>query len=419
MATPAAALAAREVADVQAAIRVARDHGVSLSIRGGGHSGGAFAAASDGLMLDLSGLRSVYVDPAHRRARAEPGATWGVYDAATQRHGLASTGGIVSSTGVVGLTLGGGIGALRGLHGLAVDNLRAAEIVLADGSVARVDAGHDPDLFWALRGGGGNFGVVIGVEFSVHPVTELTTGLLAWPLDGAHTIAEAYRSLAAELPDHAVADLVFTHDDSGSPTILVIPRIVGGIPGTPPLIETLRKTRTPTVDTVTDRTYVDSQSFLDPSAHWGKRVYWDTVTLRHLDERVVEILSSYTRAAPSRASAINVEHFHGAVSRVDGASTAVGFRHAVYNVFVEAKWDEHGADAENRTWVRELVQALEPYSPGGAYVNYLPRDADQERVRSAYGAETYDRLQTIKNSYDPGNLFHTNQNIPPSRSTNS
>lgn len=412
-ATPAAILTARDTADVRLAIRIAREHDVPLSMRGGGHSGAGLAAANDGLMLDLSRLRDVRVDPARRLAWADPGATWGDYDAATQRHGLASTGGIVSSTGVAGLTLGGGIGALRGLHGLAVDNLRGAEVVLADGSVVRADADHEPELFWALRGGGGNFGVVVRFEFAVHPVSGVTTGVLAWPLEHAQAVAAAYRARADELPDHIVSDLVFGHGEQGEATVLAVPRVIGDATTAAPLIDALRGVRTPIVDTVAPRDYLGSQSFLDTSARWGRRVYWNTTTLRHIDESVVDVLTAYTRAAPSAASAINVEHFHGAISRIDPASTAVGFRHAPYNVFVEAKWDDPGADADNRAWVRELVAALGPFSAGGAYVNYLPRDVGQAQIRNAYGAANYHRLRAVKGAYDPSNLLHTNQNIPP------
>ncbi|WP_165913089.1 FAD-binding oxidoreductase [Tamaricihabitans halophyticus] len=414
-ATPAAILAARGISDVQAAIRVAREYQVPLSLRGGGHSAAAFAAADGGLMLDLSGLRDVRVDPLRRRARAGAGATWGDYDTATQRHGLASTGGIVSSTGVAGLTLGGGIGALRGLHGLAVDNLRAADVVLPDGSVTRADADHEPDLFWALRGGGGNFGVVTGLEFAIHPATEVTTGLLAWPLEQAQTVTAGYRARADELPDHTVADLVFGHDDHGEPAILIIPRVIGDAATAAPFIEHLRASAPPIDDTIATRAYTASQNFLDTAARWRQRVYWNTTTLHHLDENLVDILTAYVRSAPSLDSKINIEHFHGAVSRIDPASTAVGFRHAAYNVFVEAKWDDPGADADNRAWASELIQTLAPYSAGGAYVNYLPRDADQERIRAAYGPRTYERLRAIKTMYDPDNLLRANQNIPPER----
>ncbi|RKT88792.1 FAD/FMN-containing dehydrogenase [Saccharopolyspora antimicrobica] len=409
---PAAILTARDVADVQAAVRFAGEHGIALSMRGGGHSGAGFAAVTDGLMLDLSGLREVRVDPERRIAWAAPGATWGDYDAATQRHGLASTGGIVSSTGVAGLTLGGGVGALRGLHGLAVDNLRGAEVVLADGTLVRADADHEPELYWALRGGGGNFGVAVRLEFAVHPVSGVTTGLLVWPLDQAQQVAAAFRARAEELPDNTVADLVFKHGDDGEPVIVVIPRVVGGADEVP-LIDDLRRAATPAADTVAPRSYTDSQRFLDEGARWCQRVYWNTTTLRHLNEEVVEVLADYAASAPSPASAINVEHYHGAISRADPASTAVGFRHARYNVFVEAKWDDPAADAENRAWSRELVAALEPHSAGGAYVSYLPRDADQARIRSAYGARNHDRLRAVKAAYDPGNLLRSNQNIQP------
>lgn len=410
---PAARLTAADVADVQAAVRMAARAGVPLSVRGGGHSGAGFAVADGGLMVDLGELRAVTVDTERGVATASPGATWGDYDAATQHYGLASTGGIVSSTGVAGLALGGGIGALRGLHGLAVDNLRAADVVLADGTLTRADAHHETDLFWALRGGGGNFGVIVGLEFALHPVAEITTGVLGWPLDQAQTVAAAYRAHADELPDHTVAELIFGHGEHQQPTLMVVPRTIGDAAAAAPLLDSLRGAAAPGMDTVTTRSYTDGQSFLDEMARWGQRVYWHTTTLRHLGPEVIDVLADYTRRAPSSASAINVEHFHGEISCIDPASTAVGFRHAPYNVFVEAKWDDPGADADNRAWARELVATLAPYSAGGAYVNYLPRDASADQVRRAYGSDNYTRLRAIKATYDPHNLLRTNQNIPP------
>ncbi|ONK11657.1 FAD-binding oxidoreductase [Streptomyces sp. MP131-18] len=413
---PAAVLRARSAADVAAAVTTAAAAGVPLSVRGGGHSGAGFAVAPGGLMLDLGSLRGVRVtaERATERAtaRAEPGATWGDYDTATQQHGLASTGGIVSTTGVAGLTLGGGIGALRGLHGLAVDNLRAADVVLADGSLVRADATTEPDLFWALRGGGGNFGVVVAFHFDLHPVTQLVTGLLAWPLDRAQEAVAAYRSRAGELPDDVVAEFVFGHSRAGDPVVMLTPRAAGGPASAEPLLSTMRAVGSPE-DSVTARSYVAGQCFMDAMAGWGSRHYWHTTTLRHLGEDVVAVLAEFAAEAPSHRSAVIVEHLHGAVSRRDAAETAVGFRHAPYNVFVEAKWDAPADDAVNRDWARRLIRALEPFGAGGAYVNYLPRDATAEQIRDAYGAERFARLRRIKAAYDPGNLFRTNQNIPP------
>lgn len=414
---PAAVARVDGVEDLQVAVRAASRAGVPLTVRGGGHSGAGFAAAEGGLMVDLSGLRSVQVDPEKRIAMVAGGATWRDYDSAAQVHGLASTGGIVSSTGVAGLTLGGGIGALRGVRGLSVDNLRGAQVVLADGSVTYADAEREPDLFWALRGGGGNFGIVTRFEFDLHPVRELTTGLLGWPLVDAPAVASAYRARADELPDHIVADLVFGHDAQHQPSMLIVPRVIGDERTAAPLLDALRPVGTPLLDTVSPRTYCEAQSFMDEMAAWGHRVYWHTTTLRQLSDAVIRVLADFTRRAPSPRSAINVEHFHGEISRRPVDETAVGFRHATYNVFVEAKWDDPVDDAANRTWARELIDALAPFSVGGAYVNYLPRDATETDIRAAYGDAKYDRLRAIKAGYDPANLLRTNQNIPPRDAT--
>ncbi|MDJ1131548.1 FAD-binding oxidoreductase [Streptomyces iconiensis] len=415
---PAAVLRALSVTDISTAVLAASHAGVPLSVRGGGHSGAGHSVAPGGLMLDLSALRAVRVDPARATATAEPGATWGDYDAATQRHGLASTGGIVSTTGVAGLTLGGGIGALRGLHGLAADQLTAADVVLADGSVVRADATRESELFWALRGGGGNFGVVFNFHFALHPVTRMVTGALTWPLDRAQPLAAAYRSLAGALAGHTVAEFVFGHaPEDGTPTVTVTPRVIGGPDEAAPVLTALRNGGgAPLADTVRERSYVDGQRFMDALAGWGDRHYWTTCTLRHFDDEVVEVLAAHAARAPSRRSAVIVEHLHGAVSRVPQADTAVGFRHAPYNVFVEAKWDPAADLAEataNRAWARELIAALRPFSAGGAYVNYLPRDATPDDVRAAYGVARFGRLRRAKSGYDPANLFRANQNIPP------
>ncbi|GAA2096368.1 hypothetical protein GCM10009801_65880 [Streptomyces albiaxialis] len=264
---PDAVLRAASAADVSLAVATAAAAGVPLSVRGGGHSGAGLSVSAGGLMLDTGGLRAVRVEPAARAgeqayAVAQPGATWGDYDRATQEHGLASTGGVVSSTGVAGLTLGGGIGALRGLHGLAADNLVAADVVLADGSRVRADAAREPELFWALRGGGGNFGVVTGFHYAVHPVTGMTTGFLGWPLESAPDLAAVYRKVAAsgDLPDRSVAELIFTHAPTGEPAVLVTPRVIDG-PGEDPLIPVLRALH-PVQDSVAPRSYVDGQSFM-------------------------------------------------------------------------------------------------------------------------------------------------------------
>ncbi|MFG3258983.1 FAD-binding oxidoreductase [Streptomyces sp. NPDC048172] len=415
---PDAVLRAASAADVSLAVTTAAAAGIPLSVRGGGHSGAGLSVASGGLMLDMGGLRGVRVEPAARAggqtfAVAQPGATWGEYDRATQEHGLASTGGVVSSTGVAGLTLGGGIGALRGLYGLAVDNLVAADVVLADGSRVRADAEREPELYWALRGGGGNFGVVTGFHYAVHPVSGMTTGFLGWPLPSAPGLAAVFRKMAAsgELPDRSVAEFIFTHAPTGEPTVLVTPRVIDG-PGEDPLIPALRALA-PAEDSVTARSYVEGQRFMDPLVGWGARHHWGTTTLRGLPEEVVAVLMEFTARAPSPRNGITVEHLHGAVSRRPAEETAVGFRHAPFNVLIEATWDAPGEDGANQAWVRELLAVLRPFGAGGAYANYLPRDATADELRAAYGEAGFARLRRAKAAYDPANVFRVNQNIPP------
>ncbi|MBE1463468.1 FAD-binding oxidoreductase [Kibdelosporangium phytohabitans] len=406
---PDVVLQAASIDDVTLAVRTTASAGLPLSLRGGGHSGAGFAVADGGVMLDMSRLNRVRVDAGADRAHSEPGATWGDYDRATQRHGLASTGGVVSTTGVSGLTLGGGIGALRGLRGLSVDQLVRADVVLADGTLVTADEVRHPDLFWALRGGGGNFGVAVRLEFALYPVRRMVTGLLGWPLERASEVVGAFRRVADDLPDHIVCELVFTAPE-GVPSILMTPRVIGT--DSEPLLGPMRATG-PTLDTVTEQSYVNGQRFMDPMAEWGMRHYWNTCTLRHIDDEVIATIARHSAGAPSPSSAIIVEHLHGAVSRLPAHATAVGFRHAPYNVFVEAKWTDQADDGVNRAWARQVVEALRPHSAGGAYVNYLPFDASSTDIAEAYGESNFARLRRVKSRYDPANLFRGNQNIPP------
>lgn len=409
---PVAIVQCGDVADVAAGIDMARRSGLPLSLRGGAHSAAGLTLC-DGIVLDFSGLRSVHVDPKRRTARAAAGATWRDYDVATQAHGLGSPGGVVSSTGVAGLTLGGGIGTLRGLHGLACDNLRSVDMVLADGSTVTADADREPDLFWALHGGGSNFGVVTSFEFDVHPVGRIVHGLLAFPIARAQEVAAIYRELADELPDECTVDLLFMRKPP-APGLLfgMNVRYVGDAAAAE---ETLRPLRSlgAAVDLIEEVSYCESQQLMDPILPWGHRHYWKTQTLRDLDEDFVAAAIEVVEAAPSPISKLIIEHLHGGVHRVAPEDTPIGFRHAGWNLMVVGEWEDAAADPENRAWADGVAQRMAPFAAGGAYTNYLAHDATQADVEAAHGSAAYGRLREIKRRYDPDNVFTCNQNISP------
>lgn len=409
---PVAVVRCAGVGDVVAGIGAARRAGLALSLRGGAHSAAGFTYG-DGIALDFSAMRGVTVDPERRTARAAAGATWLDYDAATQLHGLGGPGGVVSSTGVAGLTLGGGIGTLRGLHGLACDNLRSLDMVLADGSTVTVDAQREPDLFWALHGGGSNFGVVTSFEFDVHPVGRITHGLIAFPAARAHEVAALYRELAPTLPPEATIDLLFMRKPP-IPDLLfgLNVRYIGDAAAAE---ETLRPLRTigAIVDLVEEVSYVDSQQLMDPILPWGHRHYWRTQTLTGIDDAFVDAALEVVEAAPSQMCKLIIEHLHSGFHRVQPGETAIGFRHTDWNLMVVGEWQDAADDDANRAWACGVADRMTPFDNGGAYTNYLPGDATAAEVAAAHGAENHARLQDVKRRYDPGNVFACNQNIAP------
>jgi FAD/FMN-containing dehydrogenase len=414
---PQVVVRCRTEKDVIAAVRTAAEHGVTISPRGGGHNATG-RALCDGIVLDFSEYRSVTVDPERRLARARPGATWSDYDTATQQHGLASPGGVISTTGVAGLTLGGGIGALRGLYGFACDNLNSVDIVLADGSLRTVDAYQEPDLFWALHGGGGNFGVVVGFEFNVHPVTHMVSGIFGFPLEDATSILTRYAERADELPDNCTTEIMFVRDPTPGSTrklLVIIPRFAGHMAEAESAIGLLRGLGTPVIDDIHEFTYLQSQCFLDAMTPWGNRHHMRSQTLTGINENVVAVLERVIREAPSFLSQIVLEDFHGEITRVAPDATPIGFRQARFNVMITAQWEDAADDEKNVRWTLDAREALAPYSAGGGYVNYMPRESTPDDLRHAYGDTNFRRLQQVKAAYDPENLFRSNINIPPAQ----
>lgn len=413
--SPPAIVRATGNADVIAAVNFAREHGLPVSVKGGGHSAAGSAVSDEALMIDLSLMDGVHVDPVTRTARVQGGATWGIFDRECQVYGLASTGGVISTTGVGGLTLGGGLGWLMGKHGLSIDNLLSAEVVTAAGEVVRASASDNPDLFWALRGGSGNFGVVTSFEFRLHPVGPMITGgLAAWPVAMGSECIRFYNSFTKTVPDELVTFLAFTGAPDGSGNLItgMIVAHTGSLEDGAKAVQPIKDFGPPIVDALGPMPYTAQQSMLDAGFPKGERVYWKSTFLTGLSEEAMDFIVEHGSRLPTPASAIVVEHFHGAVNRVGPDETAFPERGAAFNVALVGSCSDEADQERCRTWVRGVYDALQPFSTGGVYVNYLGVDDDAERVLAAFGTN-YERLAGIKQKFDPDNLFRANQNISP------
>jgi len=396
--------------DVVAAVNFARTNGLAIAVRGGGHNVAGHATCDDGIVIDLSAMNNMTVDARRRTAIAEGGVTWGEYDAATQAHGLASPGGAISTTGIAGLTLGGGFGWLSRSHGLACDNLISAEIVIANGDVLRASAQENADLFWAIRGGGGNFGVVTRFEYRLHEVGELYAGLLLYPRDMAHEFMRAWAAWTLTAPDTVSSMAAFLHTPDGVPVIGAFVVYNGPEKDGERVVAPLRALATPVLDDITPKAYVDVQKSFDAGFPRGMRNYWKAAYLTEVDEACRDILIEHANNAPTPLSVVAVEQMLGGAV-VDQDETAFPARDAAYNLLVLGCATDRAYDAGVRDWVRGLWKAVEPFSTGGVYVNYMSAD-EVDRVGEAFGAN-HTRLARIKHRYDPENLFRLNQNISP------
>jgi FAD/FMN-containing dehydrogenase len=413
-------------ADVAAAVRVARDRDLEIAVRGGGHNVAGTAVCDRGIVIDLSSMRAVSVDPIGRTAQVQGGALWGDVDHETQAHGLATTGGIVGHTGVGGLSLGGGIGWLMRKHGLTVDNLVEAEVVTAEGDIVRVSANDHPDLYWALRGGGGNFGVVSSFRFALHPVgPTVIAGLVFWDAEHARDVMHFYREFVADAPDElgtvvrlgTVPPLPVISDELHfRPAIAVGCCFAGTVEDGERVVRALRRFGTPLVDLVGPTLYVDHQSGLDETVPHGWHYYWKATSLTVLSDEVIDVVAQHAFRAGSPRSYAATFHMGGAVARVPRDATAYAGRDAAHNIVIDAAWlpdQDDALGASETTWAREFLRALEPHR-AGVYVNFLDSDDDASRVREAYGDRTYERLAEIKAKYDPENVFRNNKNVEPS-----
>ena len=401
-----------EVADVVRAVEFARLNRLLVAVRGGGHNAAGLSSCDGGLVIDLSPMRRVDVDPARRTARVQGGALWRDVDAATQAHGLATTGGLVSTTGVGGLTLGGGLGWLMRRFGLACDNLLSVEIVTADGQVRTASATDHPDLFWGVRGGGGNFGVVTSLEYRLYPLSEVYGGMIVHPFDRAAEVLRAYREATRTAPDELTVFCAFLTGPDGAKVVATPLCYLGSAEQGAALVRPLREVGPPAVDTVGTMPYVALQQMLDEGFPAGQQVYWRSDFLDALADDVIDTVIARYAEVTSPISTVILEHLGGAVARVGRDETAFDHRDAEYNLAVVSRWLEPAEKERHVAWTRELCDAVRPHARG-VYVNYLGVEEGAERVRAAYGPEKYARLAAVKRAYDPTNLFRLNQNIPP------
>jgi len=418
---PALVVRCAEVADVVAAVRFARSQDLEISVRGGGHSLPGFSTTDGGLVIDLSRMRDVRVDATERRALVEGGATWADVDQATQAAGLAVTGGLVSTTGVGGFTLGGGIGWLTRRYGLASDNLVGAEIVTADGSVVRASESENADLLWGLRGGGGNFGVVTSFEFRLFPLGPMILGgPVFYPGEQAVEVLRSWRDATDDMPD----DLTTLISLGSAPPIPPIPESWHGRPvatlvgafagsiadGQAPAAP-LRKLGDPIADLLGEMPYLVLQTLVDPGWGPGARNYFTSAFLTGLPDAAIDVLAAAHQSRPSPFNEIHLHHMGGAAARIGADASAFGNRKAPFLLNIICRWLEPGDDAAELAWARGLRDAMQPFATGGTYVNFL--GLGDARVRDAYDAERYARLIDLKRRWDPTNAFHLNQNIAP------
>ena len=409
--------------DVVAAVRFARDHHLEIAIRGGGHNVAGTAVCDEGIVIDLSLMRGVRVDTKNRTAWVQGGALWGDVDHETQAYGLATTGGIVSHTGVAGLTLGGGVGWLMRKHGLTVDNLLAVDVVTADGELLQASEDEHPDLFWALRGGGGNFGVATAFVFRLHTIgPTILAGPVLWDASDAGNVLRCYRDFVGNAPDELGTVVRF----GTAPPLPVIPEnlhwrpvvmigacYAGPIEDGELALRPLRAFRTRLLDLVGPVPYAAFQSALDSTVVHGWNYYWKSTHLPELRDDLIDVIVEHAFSCSSPRSYVAMFHLKGAVSRVADGATAFGNRQASHAMTIDGVW-RPGEDFGDRdtAWARDFFTAL-GYLREGVYVNFLGGDESAERVREAYGDANYQRLVQVKSTYDPDNVFHHNQNIRP------
>lgn len=417
---PAVVVRCSGTADVVAAVNLARENGLDLAVRGGGHSVPGFGTCDDGVVIDLSGLRSVTVDATSRTARAEGGATWGDFNDATHAHGLATTGGIISTTGVAGLTLGGGIGYLARAFGLSCDNLLSAEVVTAEGRSVLASEDENADLFWALRGGGGNFGVVTSFEFRLHPVETIYGGPMFFEVDDAATVLRFYREFIADAPEEfggfpawqIAPPLPFIPEDRHGDTFLAFVACwAGPLDQGEAMLKPLHDVAPVVAEHVGEMPYPALNSAFDALVPPGMQHYWKANFVNELNDSMVDAHVDHGPKVPVVNSTVHIYPINGACHRVSPDATAFAYRDANFANVIAGMWPDPSQNEANIGWVRDYYDATAPLSEEGGYINFMAGD-DQDRIKANYRGN-YDRLVRVKQTYDPDNLFHLNQNIRP------
>ncbi|TML93820.1 MAG: FAD-binding oxidoreductase [Actinobacteria bacterium] len=410
---PSLIVRCQNTADVADAVKFARDHDLEISSRGGGHNVAGRAVTEGGLMIDLQPMKGIHVDAKSRTVRAQAGLTWNEYNRATHAYGLATTGGVISTTGIAGLTLGGGLGWLMSKYGMAVDNVRSVELITADGEIRTASADDDADLYWAVRGGGGNFGVASSFEYDAHPVSMVYGGLIAFALADAPKVWDFFGEFSAANPDELVMMMAIVHapDGSGHKIAAMGMCHCGDLKEGEKAANAIRSAATPLMDMLGPLPYPVQNTLLDDGFPKGARNYWKSAFFKDISSETIALMAEAFEKTPSIMTGMVIEHFHGAVSRVPATATAFPHREPGYNLVMAGVWPEPGGDGANIAWVRNTFQELAPYMADSVYVNYLGDD-DADRVRAAYGP-CWERLAQLKRRYDPDNVFHLNQNIDP------
>jgi FAD/FMN-containing dehydrogenase len=411
---PALIVRCRTACDVAAALAFAHRAGHEVSVRGGGHNVAGRAVSDGGVMIDLAEMKGIAIDPERATATAEGGVIWAELNDAAAEHGLAVTGGAVSGTGIAGYTLGGGLGWLMAKYGLAADNLLAVELVTAEGDVLHVDAASHADLFWALRGGGGNFGVATSFTYRLHPVQTVVGGLIAHPIDAASDLLRFYRDALAEASDDLTvfAGLVHAPDGSGAKLAALVVCHTGDVAEAERELAPFKTWGSPLMVEVGPMPYPVMNTLLDAGFPDGSLNYWLSSFTRGLPDELIDIAVERFASVPSPMTAILFEHFHGAVTRVGATETAVPHRDQGWNLVIPSVWTDLAETPANISWSRQTFATMRPHFRAGRWLNYLGDDQAEDAIRGAYGPN-YDRLREVKRRYDPDNVFHLNHNIAP------
>jgi len=411
---PALIARCRNTSDVVDSVRFARDNGLAISVRGGGHNVAGRAVVDGALMIDLSMMKGIHVDRDDRSLRAQGGVLWKELNREAALHGLATTGGAISHTGIAGLTLGGGLGWLMAKHGLAADNVRAVELVTADGRVLDVTQESDPDLFWALRGGGGNFGIAASIEYRLHPLTTVTGGLIVHPIERAGEMLRFYRDAVSDLSDDAsvFAALVHAPDGSGMKVAGMLAFHAGTAEEAERELAPFKEWGPPVMVEVGPMPYAAFNTILDAGYPHGSMNYWLSSFTTGLSDGLIDTMVDRFASVPSPMSAILLEHFHGAVTRVGPTDTAVPHREEGFNLVLPSVWMDPADNDANIAWTKDTFLAMKEFFTGSRWLNYLADDQGDDAVRAAYGPN-YERLVALKRRYDPENVFRHNHNISP------